>query len=149
MANWHQPFTSRRKIVGRKSFEERLQNVHSNWFGFIMHNIKNEKERKKERKKEVVHNLMTALIHLHCSMPTNAPTSVNTYILNLGIWNMLIDINFLDLRIVFDVLFIGDVTFGRWLCECDANKWIIQLSSSIKWSAKNEQILTHTQLHCY
>ena len=30
-------------------------------------------------------------IHVHCPMPTNAPTSVNTRILNLGLENMLIE----------------------------------------------------------
>ena len=43
-----------------------------------------------ERKIEVNHVLMTGFIHLHFIMPTISPTSVNTYILNLGLGNMLI-----------------------------------------------------------
>ena len=44
-----------------------------------------------EKEREVVPVLMTGFIHLHCSMPTNTSTSVNTYILNLGIQNMSIE----------------------------------------------------------
>ena len=45
---------------------------------------------RKRKKREVVHDLMRVLVHLHCPMPTNAPTSVNIYILNFGMGNMLI-----------------------------------------------------------
>ena len=38
-----------------------------------------------KKKREVAHVLMIGIIHLYCNMPTNAPTSVNIYMLNLGI----------------------------------------------------------------
>ena len=43
------------------------------------------------RKTKVLHILMTVFINLHCPMPKNAPTSVNIYIMNLGLENMLIE----------------------------------------------------------
>ena len=41
-----------------------------------------------ERRTEVLYVFMRGFIHLHCLMPTNAPTSGNTCILNLGMENI-------------------------------------------------------------
>ena len=70
-------------MAGRGSCEERLQKIPSNWFGSILHCIKIQKK--------VVSFLMTGFIQLHCSLPTNPPTSVKTYILSLGVQNILIE----------------------------------------------------------
>ena len=46
LANRHKPFTSR-ELAGKGGCEEMLQKVHSNWFGSILHGIKNEKKGEK------------------------------------------------------------------------------------------------------
>ena len=71
------------------------------------------------------------------------------------VWHCLSSV---DLNFIFDVLFIVGISFGRWLCEYNANIWKFWPSSSIEWSVKNEPTselcithtsIPHTQLQWY
>ena len=80
-SSFHRQKRNGRKKLWRRASKDSLKPV---WFHTTWHQECN-------RKREVVHVLMRVFIHLHYPMPTNALTHVNTYILNLGVGNMLID----------------------------------------------------------
>ena len=77
-------FTSMRSLKDMNSTVASKDSLKLLWFHTTWH-------QELERNQEVVHVLMMGFIHLHCSKPTNIPTSVNTYILNLDLGNMLIE----------------------------------------------------------